>query len=307
MTQSIIKTTQLGKSFGDQWALYNIDLSIKAHMTTGLVGPNGAGKTTLFSLLCGFIKPSKGSIRILGCGPDDPALRGRISILPQDASLLKTIPVGKQLSMFAELQGFKKTDAIKESNRVLELVDLLSSRNKTPDQLSHGMHKRIAIAQTFIGEPELILLDEPTAGLDPGTTDNVKSVIRSLSEKTTLIITSHNLEVIEDLCKEIVILKKGRLHSHDKIADLTSRTKALTFRLEQDLNDSMVLGLKKLEIVTDVKLGKKGQHRLVVYFNETSDQMAEITILKCLAESQIKYREMIRGERLQESVTDKLR
>lgn len=306
MTQSIIKTTQLGKSFGDQWALYNVDLTIKSHMTTGLVGPNGAGKTTLFSLLCGFIKPSKGSVRILGCDPDDSALRGRISILPQDASLLKTIPVGKQLSMFAELQGFKKKDATKESQRVLELVNLLSSRNKTPDQLSHGMLKRISIAQAFIGEPELILLDEPTAGLDPTTTDGVKSVIRSLSERTTMIITSHNLEVIEDLCKEIVILKKGRLHSHDKIADLTSRTQALTFRLEQDLEESQILELKKLEIVTNIKLGKKGQHRLVVYFNEASDQMAEITVLKCLAESQIKYREMIRGERLQESVTDKL-
>jgi ABC-2 type transport system ATP-binding protein len=306
VTESIITTNKIGKSFGDQWALYNIDINVKKNITTGLVGPNGAGKTTLFSLLCGFLKPSKGSIEILGHNPDHPSLRGRISILPQDAHLLKTLAVGKQLSMLAELQGYKKKDAIKESHRVLELVNLLSSRNKTAEQLSHGMLKRIAIAQAFIGEPELILLDEPTAGLDPSTTDGIKSVIRQLTGKTSIIITSHNLEVIEDLCKEVIILKEGRLHSHDKIADLTTRTKALTFKLESDPNESVKQIFESLDIVTDVKIGKKGQHRLVVHFKDENGQMAEIEILKCLAQANITYREMIRGERLQESVADKL-
>ena len=306
MTESIITTTKIGKSFGDQWALYNIDIDVKKNITTGLVGPNGAGKTTLFSLLCGFLKPTKGSIKILGHNPDHSSLRGRISILPQDAQLLKTLPVGKQLSMLAELQGYNKKEAVKESHRVLELVNLLSSRNKNADQLSHGMLKRIAIAQAFIGEPELILLDEPTAGLDPSTTDGIKSVIRNLNGKTSIIITSHNLEVIEDLCKEVIILKEGRLHSHDKIADLTARTKALTFKLEQDPDESVKQIFKSLDIVTDVKLGKKGQHRLVVHFKDENGQMAEIEILKCLAQANITYREMIRGERLQESVADKL-
>jgi ABC-2 type transport system ATP-binding protein len=306
VTDTIINTNKLAKSFGDQWALYNIDLQIKKNITTGLVGPNGAGKTTLFSLLCGFLKPTKGSVEILGHNPDHSSLRGRISILPQDAQLLKTLPVGKQLSMLAELQGYNKKEAIKESHRVLELVNLLSSRNKNADQLSHGMLKRIAIAQAFIGEPELILLDEPTAGLDPSTTDGIKSVIRNLNGKTSIIITSHNLEVIEDLCKEVVILKQGRLHSHDQIADLTARTKALTFKLESDPEESIKAIFADLDIVTDIKLGKKGQHRLVVHFKDEKGQMAEIEILKCLAQANITYREMIRGERLQESVADKL-
>lgn len=306
MTENIIETTQLAKSFGNQWALYDINIKVKKGVTTGLVGPNGAGKTTLFSLLCGFLKPTKGSTQILGHNPDDAELRGRISILPQDATLLKTISVGKQLEMLAELQGFKKKQAKEEALRVLKMVNLSSSRNKNADQLSHGMLKRIAIAQAFIGSPELILLDEPTAGLDPNTTDSIKSVIRSLSNTTSIIITSHNLEVIEDLCQEVIILKKGRLHSHEKIADLTARTKALTFRLEQDPDEKIKTILMGLSIVTDVKLGKKGQHRLVVHFNDEQGQMAEIEILKCLAQANISYREMIRGERLQETVADRL-
>jgi ABC-2 type transport system ATP-binding protein len=306
MTENIIETKKLAKSFGDQWALYGIDLNVKTGITTGLVGPNGAGKTTLFSLLCGFLKPTKGSIKILGHNPDHAKLRGRISILPQDAILLKAIPVGKQLSMLAELQGFNKKQALEESKRVLTLVNLYSSRNKNAEQLSHGMLKRIAIAQAFIGSPELILLDEPTAGLDPQTTDNIKSVIRSLAGKSTIIISSHNLEVIDDLCQQVIILKKGRLHSHAKVADLTARTKALTFRLEQDPDSQIKQLLSNLPLVTDVKLGKKGQHRLVVHFKDDSDQMAEIEILTCLAKANVSYREMIRGERLQESVTDRL-
>lgn len=310
MTDNIIETSKLAKSFGNQWALYDINLQIKSKVTTGLVGPNGAGKTTLFSLLCGFLKPTKGSIKILGHDPDHADLRSRISILPQDAILLKTIPVGKQLQMLAELQGFNKKQALSESQRVLKLVNLSSSAHKNADQLSHGMLKRIAIAQAFIGSPDLILLDEPTAGLDPGTTDNIKSVIRSLSDKTTIIITSHNLEVIEDLCQQIIILKKGRLHSHEKISDLTARTQALTFRLEQDPDKNIKDIFADLDIVTDVKTGKEGQHRLVVHFkdngNQSSGQLAEIEILKCLAVANISYREMIRGERLQESVADKL-
>jgi len=186
------------------------------------------------------------------------------------------------------------------------MVDLASSANKNAEQLSHGMLKRIAIAQAFMGSPELILLDEPTAGLDPSTSDSIKAVIRDLSGSTSIIISSHNLEVIEDLCQQVIILKKGRLHAYEKISDMTARTKALTFRLENDPDESIKNIFTGLDLVTEVRLGKKGQHRLVVKFKQEAGQMAEIEILKCLAEANVPYREMIRGERLQETVADRL-
>ncbi|MCF6300249.1 MAG: ATP-binding cassette domain-containing protein, partial [Proteobacteria bacterium] len=195
--------------------------------------------------------------------------------------------------------------AIAESTRVLSLVRMSESRNQVPESLSHGMLKRIAIAQAFIGSPEIIMLDEPTAGLDPNTADGIKSVIRDLCKRTTFIISSHNLEVIEDLCQKIVILKKGRLHSHENIADLTARTQALTFRLERDPNSNISEIFTSLPMVSGVTLGKPGQHRIVVHYNGEG-QHIEIEILKCLAQANISYREMIRGERLQESVADRL-
>jgi len=307
MSQPIISTRHLSKTFGQTQALIGIDLSIAKGTTTGLVGPNGAGKTTLFSLLCGYLKPSQGEVEMMGHAPNSPAIRGRFSILPQDASLLKNLSVGKQLMMLAELQGFDNQQATAESKRVLKAVNLIESYNQTPERLSHGMQKRVAIAQAFIGDPEVILLDEPTAGLDPNTTDAIKSVIRQLSKSKTIIITSHNLEVIEDLCEQIIILKKGRLHSHQAVSELTDRTRALTFRLESDPPADVANIFSQLAVVTEVKLGQPGQHRMVVKYEAEQHAMAEIEIIKCLAEANIAYREMIRGERLQDTVADQTR
>ncbi len=306
MTDYAITTQKLSKSFGANRALVDVDLKVQAGITTGLVGPNGAGKTTLFSLLCGFLKPSGGTVSVLGQQPDSPAIRGLVSILPQDAALLKALSIGKQLAMFAELQGFDKQAADQEANRVLKLVDLYRSKNQLPERLSHGMQKRVAIAQAFIGSPQIIMLDEPTAGLDPTTADAIKAVVRQLSASCTIIISSHNLEVIEDLCQQIIILKQGRLHAHEAVAELTVRTQALTFKLEQEPPTDVAQLFKDLAYVTAVKTGHTGQQRMVVYFNDEQEPMAEIEIIKCLAMAGIKYREMIRGERLQDSVVDRL-
>ena len=307
MTQDVIITQKLSKHFGPVKALDQVDLSVQKGTTTGLVGPNGAGKTTLFSLLCGFLKPTAGEIKILGHKPDSAAIRGRISILPQDASLLKSLPVGKQLAMLAELQGLDKKSAHNEAIRVLKLVNLYESFNQLPERLSHGMLKRVAIAQALMGSPEIIMLDEPTAGLDPNTSDAIKSVIRQMGKTATIIISSHNLEVIEDLCEKIIILKKGRLHSHEVVADLTARTQALTFKLEKDPDPVVAVIFKDLPLVTEVKLGQAGQHRMVVYYNDDDNPMAEIEVIKCMAIAGISYREMVRGERLQDTVSDRMR
>ncbi|TDR22404.1 ABC transporter ATP-binding protein [Marinicella litoralis] len=307
MSQNVIETHNLSKHFGPVKALDQVNLIVNKGTTTGLVGPNGAGKTTLFSLLCGFLKPTSGSIQVLGHHADSAHIRGRISILPQDATLLKSLPVGKQLSMLAELQGMNKKAAQSEAVRVLKLVDLYQSFNQLPERLSHGMLKRVAIAQALMGEPEIIMLDEPTAGLDPNTSDAIKAVIRKLGQTSTIIISSHNLEVIEDLCEKIIILRKGQLHSHEMVADLTSRTKALTFKLDKDPEANVADIFKSLPLVTAVKLGQPGQHRMVVYFKDDGESMAEIEIIKCMAVAGVTYREMVRGERLQDTVSDRMR
>ncbi len=299
----VIQTSNLCKSFADKSVLKNISLKVSKGVSTGLVGHNGAGKTTLFSLLCGFLKANSGDIEVLGENPANPNLSGRLSILPQDASFVQGIKIGKQLIMLAELQNFSGDTAIAEARRVLAIVNLSKEWNQLPDKLSHGMLKRLSISQTFIGSPELILLDEPTAGLDPESAKKIRDLIRHKQQEITFVISSHNLEDIEDLCQEILILKSGQLTHHENIADLTARSSVLTFKMEQEPPQDIENLFNKISQVTKVSVGDSGERKLTIYFNSgQNDALLEIEILKCLAIKKLGYREMIRGERLADKV-----
>ena len=183
----MIELQNLSKHFGPVRALDGIDLSIDQVKPTGLVGPNGAGKTTLFSVLCGFLNPTSGRVRIAGHPPLAKALHGQIAILPQDAALSPAVPIAKQLEFMAQLQGFDRRGARAETARTLELVNLSDVAMRPPEALSHGMRKRAAIAQAFIGEPDLVLLDEPTAGLDPNTAAPIRELIRTTAHERKFV------------------------------------------------------------------------------------------------------------------------
>ena len=255
----IVKTEGLGRDFGGVRALNSIDLTLEAGAPIGLVGPNGAGKTTFFSVLCGFLRPTRGTVEVLGRPPLHRDLHGRVAILPQDAAFVKGVPVQSQLAMLAELQGFSAAAARAEAARVLQLVLLADAAKKTPETLSHGMLKRIAIAQAFLGAPELVLLDEPTAGLDPATASAMKNLIRSLDKERTFIVSSHNLQDIEELCGSVVILDRGKIVEHRKVSELVGRTSCLTFRLEADPPEAIVAKLSAVELVTRVEVGRSGR------------------------------------------------
>jgi len=164
---SIIQCDNLSKQYGNKLALDTVSLTLTQGAPIALVGPNGAGKTTLFSLLCGYIQPTNGSISILGHKPGSKALQGLLSALPQDAALDPNFSIVSQLQFFAQLQGMTTKAAKQEALRVLALVDLTDSAEAKPKSLSHGMSKRVSIAQALMGSPKIVLLDEPTAGLDP--------------------------------------------------------------------------------------------------------------------------------------------
>ncbi len=193
----LITCEDVSKQYGTKTALNKINLSLDTGAPIALVGPNGAGKTTLFSLLCGYIHPSEGKITILGEKPDSPQLQNLVSALPQDAALDPNFTVVSQLTFFAKLQGFTRQDAKHEALRVLELVDLSSAALMLPKSLSHGMSKRVSIAQALIGSPKLVLLDEPTAGLDPANAKKSAKSLRIYHLKrplSSVLITLKNLK-----------------------------------------------------------------------------------------------------------------
>ncbi len=300
----MIELQDLSKHFGSVRALDGIDLSIDQAKPTGLVGPNGAGKTTLFSVLCGFLNPTSGQVRIAGYPPLAKALHGRIAILPQDAALSPAVPITKQLEFMAELQGFDRRGARAETARTLELVNLSDVAMRPPEALSHGMRKRAAIAQAFIGEPDLVLLDEPTAGLDPNTAAPIRELIRTTAHERKFVISSHNLADIEDLCADVVILNKGKVTRHTRIDELVARTSALTVTLENPAPDSAEQILAAIKGVTSVNALGEDRSQLRIQFDAAQETEVHVGVLQALKNAGIGFKEMSRGESLESKVRE---
>lgn len=199
---------------------------------TGLVGPNGAGKTTAFSVVSGFLSHDSGKVDVLGAeGFDAARLKGRLGVLPQDAELGYRHTPRQLLRHLAGLQGLRRTEARSETDRVLDAVRLTDRRNKPIISLSHGMRRRVAVASALLGTPELVLLDEPMAGLDPLQAHSLRDVLRELRGKQTLVVSSHNLDELERLCDWVVMLDAGRCIAEGPIDEVTGQTEVVEWTL----------------------------------------------------------------------------
>lgn len=296
---SIVSCANLGKRYQGTVALDAINLELDAGEPIALIGPNGAGKTTLLSLLCGFIRPSDGQVAVLGHAPGSAALHGRVSALPQDAQLDPRFSVGRQLRLFAELQGFGRKAAQAEAKRVLEWVDLSDTANSKPAELSHGMRKRISIAQALLGSPELILLDEPTAGLDPANVKAVRNLIVSLTSVATFVVSSHNLDELEKLCGTVVHLDKGRLQNRVDIAN-DGNDGYLTIKLHKTDTQQAMASLHTLSGI--IHVAQKQQGEIVLQYDVNSHPNMDQQLLNFLAENNWAYKHLINGRTLEDKL-----
>lgn len=296
---SIIQCQNINHRYGDKLALNNVSFSVEAGEPIALVGPNGAGKTTLFSILCGYLNPTSGRVEILGHKPNAQQLFGRLGALPQDALLDPRFSVLKQLMFLGRLQGMSKSSARKEAERVLALVDLSQSINEKPQELSHGMRKRIAIAQALLGKPELVLLDEPTAGLDPANARAIRKLIADLSDEATFMVSSHNLDELEKLCRTILYLENGKL-SQQQIDAVSSNAGYLTIQLLDEFSPQVLTQLQSIPVVEHVERTQRMEY--VITYDDKLDPYFDQQLLKFLADSALKYRQLIKGRSLEEQL-----
>ena len=301
MSQPIIKCKHLSHAYSGVAALNNISFDVFAGEPIGLVGPNGAGKTTLFNILCGFIHPTSGEVALFNHKPSSSALTGKVSALPQDARLDPNFTINEQLIFYARLQGFNANQARIETIRVLEAVGLKDSLNEKPTILSHGMGKRVAIAQALIGKPKLIFLDEPTAGLDPINIRNIRSVIAEHSSHTTFIISSHDLTELGRLCQKILLLNKGVMStmSFDN-TDQNSTSLFLTLQLEPCSAPDVIKIIQQLNGVLQVTNPQKNE--FIIEYNPTIEPKIDIKIIHCLAENNWQYRQFSRGKTMEQQL-----
>jgi len=293
---------QLVKRFGATRALDNIDLSVQSDSTVGLIGPNGAGKTTLFSLLCGHLRPTSGKVTVLGKHTDSSTIKGRISLLPQDAGLFKGVSVFSQLELFAKLQGFNSKQANSESIRVLDSLEIVDLGRHPPDALSFGQRKKVMIAQALIGKPELILLDEPTSGLDPVAATEVRKLVKQLTRERNFIISSHNLAEIEDICKSVIILDKGKVRANCLISEFTDRDNYLTITLDCPPSSDIVSLFSDMQEIERIDLDSSSSEQILFYFNSENPDQLQIRILERLQKENLSVLDLSRGKALADEI-----
>lgn len=198
----------------------------------GLVGPNGAGKTTLFSILTGFLRPDEGEVDVLGLGPFDAFRhKSRVGVLPQDAAVEERLTPWEWLHLLGRLQGIDRETAQAEATRTLRELNLGDRAGERIGTLSHGMRRRLAVASALIGRPELVLLDEPTAGLDPAQAASLRAVLQGLAGKTTVIVSSHDLGELERICGWIVLVDRGRCVRQGPVVLLQGERARLRYHL----------------------------------------------------------------------------
>ena len=301
MSSPIIYCQQLNHVYSGNVALSNVTFELDAGEPIGLVGPNGAGKTTLLSILTGFLHPTSGIVRLFGQLPGATQLIGKVSALPQDAKLDPSFTIIEQLVFYARLQGLTTQQANLEAGRVLEEVSLKEAAHEKPQVLSHGMAKRVAIAQAMIGKPALILLDEPTAGLDPVNVRTVRTIIAEQSTATTFIISSHDLAELDRLCQHILLLENGILKPEKiSIHEQQAATRFITLQMEIAPAPEVIAKLQALEGVLQVTNPQKNEF-IVEYDFDLQPQM-DLQLMQCINTHHWQYRQLSHGKTLEEKL-----
>jgi ABC-2 type transport system ATP-binding protein len=299
MSELILSLERVSKHFGSRPALNGITLTVPQGTVWGLIGPNGAGKSTTFNLLCGYLRPTSGQVRVLGRDPRIPGgLKGVLGVLPQDAALPGYLAVGPLLTYLGTLGGVARPE--REARVALERVGLSDVWDVPPAALSHGMGRRVGLAQALLGDPPVVLLDEPTSGLDPKVAAEVRGLVAAMRGRATVLVSSHNLPELEALCDGAAILDHGRLLQAGTMGELTARS--AEFRIQVAKGDIPVEKLRALNGVLQATLRPDGLLSVVVDPKaESSDAVLNAT-LRLLLDAGVQVTGVSQGQSLESRV-----
>lgn len=261
----MVKMDSLNKSFGKIKALNNLNLEIKKGELLGLIGPNGAGKTTAIRITSCILKPDSGDIMVDGMSIfDQPiAIKSMIGYLPEEPNLYERFKAKDLLRYYAELYGVPKKDIDPRIDELLELVGMSGRSQDRINTFSKGLRQRIGIARALIHDPEILIFDEPTMGLDPATAHNIREFIRDLKGNKTVILCTHYMDEADLLCDRVAILDQGRIIDVGTPEYLKSKIHGniiLDLKLEKP-DDKAAEALRSLETVENVEV--KGSEFMV--------------------------------------------
>ena len=220
---AVLKITNLSKSYGDKKVLDDISFSVEQGEIVGFLGPNGAGKSTTMNIITGYLAPTQGEVFVAGINiSENPeGAKRHIGYLPESPPLYNDMTVAEYLSFAYDLKKCKM-DKNSHIQECMELVKITHTSNRLIKNLSKGYKQRVGLCQALLGEPDILILDEPTAGMDPAQIMEIRDLILSLGKKKSVIISTHILQEVTAICDKVVIINGGKIKASDTIKNLES-------------------------------------------------------------------------------------
>ena len=222
-----IEVNKITKLYGEQKALNDVSFSIKSGEIVGFLGPNGAGKSTLMKIISCYLPPSAGTIKVCGLDVMEQSLevRKKVGYLPEHNPLYLDMYVKEYLEFVGRFYDVKKlNDRVKE---MVEITGLTIEQNKKIGQLSKGYRQRVGLAQAIIHDPQVLILDEPTTGLDPNQLVEIRNLIKELGKNKTVMLSTHIMQEVQAICERAIIINHGKIVADDSIANLTQKNSNL--------------------------------------------------------------------------------
>ncbi len=258
----MIEVRHVTKKYGDFTALNDVNFVVNDQEIVGFLGPNGAGKTTTMNIITGFIEPTAGNVIVnnYDIGRNPKKAKSFIGYMPESVPLYQDLTVKEFVKYMAELKGLKGLKKRAEVEKVIEETGLESVKNKLIRHISRGFRQRAGLAGALIGNPDVLILDEPTVGLDPKQITEIRKLIMSLGKKHTVILSSHILSEVSQICSRVIIINDGKIIADDSPEKLESVTadKNGVYVVVEDPKDNMKLLKKTYKKISEVKLIKKG-------------------------------------------------
>ena len=274
----MIKLANVTKKYGKFEALKGISFEVKDGEIVGLLGPNGAGKTTTMNIITGFIEQTTGNVTVDGIDVLKKPNKAKklIGYMPEGVPLYNELTVKEFIKYMAELKGAPKKEIKENVQKVLEDASLLDVQNKLTRNLSRGYKQRVSLAGTLVSNPKVIILDEPTVGLDPKQVTEIRELIRKLGKEHTVILSSHILSEVSQICNRVIIMNKGEVIAIDSPENLEKKVsnKNIVYVTVEDTGNKVIGMKEKIEGIKDIKLEKTnedGTKKYAIEVEETKD------------------------------------
>lgn len=269
MNDLVIETKDLTKKYGSFTAVDALNLSIKQGEIFGLLGPNGAGKTTTILMLLGLTEPTSGTVNVLGVDPSrDPlGVKARVGYMPDQVGFYDELTAWENLMYIAKLNGIPRQEAYKRIDNVLQRVGLHKLSEKRVGTFSRGMRQRLGVADVLIKQPKVIIMDEPTQGLDPEGAHEFLDMIRSLrkEEGITLLLSSHLLHQVQETCDRVGLFHRGKMVLEGSVDELARRVLGGAYRIQIEVDQStseIETALQRLAGVVKVSLPRTNVYEI---------------------------------------------